>query len=202
MAVIELRLMDRRVAPRYREPRPSDVIVGEEMSLAEVFGRIVRAVGSNRLSKLYMSCHGIEAGVADPRRTMSRVGGGFGLSLGWEDLTLRNVSAFQALRGKFAPGGMIDLYACAAADNSSTTGFVGDGRLLMQEIAGHTGAFVRASDAVQIFRRSSAPNSWLGLPLQPIHMGIDLGPWEGNVWVFAPDGSAPRLDTAPGRGTR
>ena len=202
MADINLRVMDRRVAPRYREPRPSDIVVGHQTPLATIFSRIVGAVGSDRLRRLSISCHGIMAGVADPRRMMSRPGGGFGLELGWEDLTLRNVTAFGALRGKFAPGGMIDLYACAAADDSSTHGFNGNGRLLMQQIAGYAGALLRASDAVQVFRTGWEEQTRFGITVAPLNLGIDLGAWEGNVWIFSPDGSDPRLDAAPGLGTR
>ncbi|UPY38288.1 hypothetical protein [Sediminicoccus sp. KRV36] len=202
MADIHLRVMDRRVAPRYREPRPSDLVVGLETHLYTLFRRILGVVGRHRLRRLSICCHGIEAGVADQRRMVSRVGGGFGLSLGWEDLTLATAGSFQALRGKFAPGGMIDLYACAAADDSSTTGFTGNGRLLMREIAGHANALVRASDAVQVFRTTTMERSFLGFPLQPAHLGIDCGAWEGNVWIFPPSGAAPRLDSAPGRGER
>lgn len=142
------------------------------------------------------------AGIADPRCLMSRAGGGYGLLLGRENLTMHNVSAFQALRGKFAVRGIMDIYACAAADDGSTTGFTGNGRLLMAEIAGHAGALVRASDAVQIARHRYAERSLLHAGPGPIDIGIDCGRWEGNVWIFAPDGSAPRLDTAPGRGER
>lgn len=97
---------------------------------------------------------------------------------------------------------MIDLYACAAAHGSSTTGFTGNGRLLMREIAGHAGALVRASDAVQVFRSRVQERSMFGIALPSTHLGIELGAWEGNVWIFPPDGSAPRLDAAPGLGER
>lgn len=202
MANVVGRIMDARVAPRYREPRPSDIVVHND-HLSRIFGRILDGLGPNRLSRLSICCHGLMADMTAPNRMLSRLGGGFGLQLGWDNLTLSSAHNFARLRGKFAPGGMIDIYACAAADDSSTTGFTGNGHLLMREIAGQAGAIVRASDAIQVNTRGWQPQpSIFGVARPPLDLGVFMGPWEGNVWIFSPDGSAPRLDAAPGLGER
>ena len=199
MANIELRVLDTRIGARFKRPRPSDIVVGTSTPLTTLFTRITTTLGSNRLSRLSICCHGYEAGIADPRQMMSRVGGGFGLQLGSDDLTFDTVGAFSALSGKFAPGGMMDVYACAAADDSSTTGFTGNGRLLMRELAGQVGATVRASDSVQMYSAGVVQTTLFGYTIYSEYEGVDFGEWEGNVWLFLTDGSR-RRDTAPGRG--
>src|ERR671922_326294 len=150
MAEIILRVLDTRIGARFKNPKPSDIIVGSATRLSTVMDQIVKAVGSNKLRTLSVCCHGYEAGVADERSAMSYQGGGFGLELGADNLTWETVSAFSALNGKFASKGILEIYSCAAAqDSSGGNGFTGNGRLLMRELAGHAGATVRASDTVQ-----------------------------------------------------
>ena len=195
MANIELRVLDTRIGARFREPRPSDIIVGSATPFSTMFRRITTALGSNKLRRLSICCHGKEWGVSDPRVAMSRMGGGFGLQLGATDLGWNTVGDFSVLDGKFASNGMLDIYACSAAeDTSDGTGFTGNGRLLMRELAGNIGATVRASDATQYYRHG--PRSFLGISW---YSGVDFGDWEGNVWLFTPDGGYSR-DRSPGRG--
>lgn len=195
MANMELRVLDTRIGARFHDPRPTDIIVGSATPFTTMFSRITSALGSNLLSRLSICCHGMEWGVEDPRVTMSRMGGGFGLQLGATDLTWTTVSAFNALNGKFTKGGMLDIYACAAAeDTSDGTGFTGNGRLLMRELAGEVGATVRASDSIQYYHHGV--RSFLGVSW---YSGVDFGEWEGGVWLFTPDGGSHR-DRSPGRG--
>jgi hypothetical protein len=199
MAAVELRILDTRIGARFRRPRPSDIIVGTATPLTRLFERVTSALGSNRLSCLSICCHGYEAGVADDRVAMSRMGGGFGLQLGQDDLTFDTVGAFSALAGKFGGGGQMDIYACAAAEDSSSTGFTGNGRLLMRELAGQIAATVRASDSVQTYNHGVVTTTLFGIPVYSEYEGVDFGEWEGNVWLFLPDGSR-RQDRRPGRG--
>jgi hypothetical protein len=195
MASIELRVLDTRIGARFDKPRSSDIIVGSTTPLDDIIDKIVSGVGSNQLSKLSICCHGYESGIENEVTAMSKPGGGFGLQLGGDDLTWKTVSAFSALGGKFTSNGILEIYACAAAeDTTEGTGFTGNGRLLMRELAGNVNATVRASDAVQYYSAGVTgigPFTW--------YNGVDFGDWEGNVWLFLPDGSR-RQDTNPGRG--
>lgn len=199
MAAVELRVLDTRIGARFKRPRPTDIIVGTSTTLTRLFDRVTAALGSNRLSRLSVCCHGYEGGVADERMAMSRMGGGFGLQLGQDDLTFDTVGAFNALSGRFMAGGQMDIYACAAAEDSSSTGFTGNGRLLMRELAGQINATVRASDSIQLYNHGVVTTTVFGIPVFSEYEGVDFGDWEGNVWLFLPDGSR-RQDRRPGRG--
>jgi hypothetical protein len=195
MAEINLRVLDTRIGGRFNRPKSTDIIVGSTTPLGQVVDRIVTAVGSNKLRTLSICCHGYEAGVADERAAMSYNGGGFGLELGGDNLTWDTVSAFSPLYGKFASGAVMDVYSCAAAqDSSGGQGFTGNGRLLMRELAGYIGAIVRASDTPQEYTAGV-----VDLYVVSWYEGVDFGEWEGNVWLFHPDGSR-TLDKNPGQG--
>ena len=200
MANIELRVLDTRIGARFKRPRPSDIIVGSYTALSQVITWISDAAGSNRISRLSICCHGYEGGVENESMAYSRVGGGFGLQLGSSDLTWNTVSDFGALAPKFGPGAMIDIYSCAAAEDATEgTGFTGNGRALMRELAGYTGATVRASDAVQVYSHGVRNRGFWGITFYTEYEGVDFGEWEGAVWLFKPDGSRSR-DKSPGRG--
>ena len=195
MADIVLRVLDTRIGARFDKPKPSDIIVGSATKLDKIIESIVKGVGTNRLRTLSVCCHGYEAGVADQRAAMSYIGGGFGLELGADNLTWETVSAFSPLNGKFASDGILEIYSCAAAaDSSGGNGFTGNGMLLMRELAGYVGASVRASDTIQEY--THGVDSLFGFSW---YNGVDFGEWEGNVWLFTPDGSRKR-DKNPGRG--
>ncbi|RVT95675.1 hypothetical protein EOD42_15875 [Rhodovarius crocodyli] len=200
MADIELRVLDTRIGARFRRPRPTDIIVGTTQPLADVITAISNGAGSGRISRLSICCHGYESGVESERAAYSHLGGGFGLQLGAGDLTWNTVSEFGALATKFAAGAIIDIYSCSAAEDSSDgTGFTGNGRALMRELAGYTGAIVRASDAPQAFTQGVVNHRLWRFTLYTSYEGVDFGEWEGTVWLFKPDGSRSR-DKSPGRG--
>lgn len=197
---LDVRLLDTRIAARFREPKPTDIIVGSTRKMDWIIGEVGRVLGEHKLRVLSICCHGYETVVADPQAMISRVGGGLGLEFGADGVNFSTVSAFSSLAGKFTPDGRIDIYSCAAADDSSDKtngGFTGNGRALMRELAGHAGVLVRASDATQTYT-AGVVSSFFGLVTS--YQGADFGEWEGNVWMFQPDGSI-RKDTAPGRGT-
>jgi hypothetical protein len=203
MADIELRVLDTRIGARFNKPRVSDIIVGTATSLSSLIDKITKACGSDKISRLSICCHGYESGIENEKTAMSRVGGGFGLQLGSDDLTWKTVATFGDLNGKFSSGGMIDIYACAAAeDTTDGTGFTGNGMLLMRELAGHAGATVRASDSVQIYNAGVVDDTFLGIKYGSHYEGVDFGQWEGNVWLFPADGSGKRRVANPGPGVR
>jgi hypothetical protein len=196
---VNVRILDLRIAARFREPKPSDVIVASIRSLSWIIDQVLAQLGNDRIERMSIACHGYEAGIADQRAMISRMAGGFGLQLGQDDLTFTTVGAFQRLNGKFTDSGMLDIYACAAAEDASQgNDFTGNGRALMQELAGWTNATVRASDSVQQY--SAGVRSALG-GLITWYEGADFGDWEGKVWLFAPDGRVTQ-DASPGRGVR
>jgi len=199
---VTVRVLDTRIGARFNRPRPSDIIVGSATGLANVVKQIVDAA-SDKIERLSICCHGYETGIQSQTAQMSRMGGGFGLQLGSDDLTYQTVAAFQPLNGKFTTNAMIDIYACAAADDSSDgQGFTGNGRMLMRELAGWTGATVRASDTPQMYTAGVVDDTFLGIKYGSHYEGVDFGQWEGNVWIFPADGSGARKDTNPGQGVR
>ncbi len=201
MSGIELRVLDTRIGARFNRPRPSDIIVGSATRLPTLMSQIKAACGAGRIGRLSVCCHGYESGIENEKTAMSRVGGGFGLQLGSDDLTWQTVSAFADLNGRFAGDGMLDIYACAAAeDTTDGTGFTGNGMLLMRELAGYAGVTVRASDTVQTYTAGVVDDSILGITYGSHYEGVDFGQWEGNVWLFPSDGSGRRRDPNPGRG--
>src|SRR5262249_40589977 len=155
------------------------------------------------IERLSICCHGYETGVESQNAQMSRMGGGFGLQLGQDDLTYQTVAAFQPLNGKFTSNAMIDIYACAAAhDSSDGTRFTGNAGMLMGDRAGWTVCTVRASDTPQPYTAGVVADSFLGITYGSHYEGVDFGQWEGNVWIFPADGSGARKDTNPGQGVR
>jgi hypothetical protein len=185
MAEVTLRVLDTRIGARYDKPRPTDVIVGSASKLSWVIDQIRGKVGQNKLRTLSIAAHGFESLVEDPDALMSYQGGGYGIDLGEDHITLGTVSAFGALDGMFVPGGILEIYACAAADVSRDQyGLSGNGRLLMSELAAYTNAIVRASDAIQMY--TAGVRSMLGFSW---YEGVDFGDWEGKVWLFSPSGN-------------
>ena len=197
----DLRILDTRIAGRFREPKPTDIYVGSTRSLDWLMKEVAKVLGKDRIQRLSVCCHGYETVIADPQAMISRVRGGFGLELGQDGVNFDTVSAFSALSGKFAANGMLDVYSCAAADDSSDKtngGFTGNGQLLMRELAGHVGVIVRASDATQYYSHGVVSYAF---GLYTTYQGADFGDWEGNVWMFCPDGST-KKDKSPGHGVR
>lgn len=133
---------------------------------------------------LSIMCHGYERIIGTSGNQSVQVGGG-GLQLCRENLTLSTVSQMAALEG-FVD--VIKVYACAAAETHPDLAMTKwDGQRLFGEMALHTGATVLAADVTQWyrFRTRAAPNQTTAI--------IDFQRWEGRLWRFEPDGSAPRI---------
>jgi hypothetical protein len=101
--------------------------------------------------------------------------GGMGLQLGTDGLTLSNVTLWAGILNLATN---IVIYACAAADTQpDNVGTTADGKLLMGQLSGFTGSLVYAADLIQWY--TSTNNI------------INFGGWEGNLWQFNPNGTAP-----------
>jgi hypothetical protein len=123
------------------------------------------------LRKLIIMCHGYE----------SAGRGGYGLQLGKDDLKLSTVDLFTGLRDKVKS---IIVYACAAADTAPKKRMTsGDGSLLMSRLAVRANCYVVASSATQIYSYGGAANA-----------AINFGSWEGDVYLFGPNGNKRLID--------
>jgi hypothetical protein len=198
MAAIQMRAMDHRVAEKLFDRQPWDVLVGGSMSVAGAVGAILSNLGSRKLSRLTLICHGygalVEGNVAPgysasvmppgppnftpPAANYSKIYGGYGLEFGNDDLTLGTVAPFGRLKGAFTDGGLIVVFGCAAAERGPFLGekLSGDGPALMKAMARLAGAPVRAADSLQVV----STNFYLGT--------ADRGAWSGRTLLFQPDG--------------
>jgi hypothetical protein len=175
MADIVIRVLDSGLGPRLFDQEPTDLVVTPQMTMPQVISAILAKLGGNRMSRLAIFAHGYVR-YHDQQLQMSNLGG-LGVQLGKDDLGFGSVDHFAALKGRFAPGGQIDMFACQIADTASADGPARSGAALMSRLAAAAGVPVRASDSVHNYRR----NAYLGT--------IDRGDWEGNVFLFKPDGS-------------
>ena len=129
------------------------------------------AKGSGGIKKLIIMAHGYAVGGR----------GGFGIQLGAEGLTLGTVDQFAALSGSIKS---IILYSCAVADTSPGSRMTnGDGALLISRLAARTKAYVVASSALQWYIPGTTQSS-----------PINFGAWEGDVYLFGPNGNKRLID--------
>jgi len=129
------------------------------------------ARGSGGIKKLVIMAHGYESGGR----------GGFGIQLGKEGLTLKTVDRFAPLKGLLKS---IILYSCAVADTAPGRRMTdGDGGLLIARLAARTQAYVVASSATQMY----IPGTSAASP-------INFGSWEGDVYLFGPNGNKRLID--------
>jgi hypothetical protein len=191
MAEIVIRLLDVRVGARFDKPKPTDIVSGETTPLDYLFRKIKETAGANKIKLLQVVAHGYELPIEDEDAAISYQGGGYGIQLG-ESITIRNVSKFNVLDGAFADGGIIEFRSCAVADVSKDQrGLTGNGRRLMGEIATYANATVRASDTVQHAAKKIGVESFLWFSW---YEGVEVGPWEGNVWLFSPGQIQPKKE--------
>jgi hypothetical protein len=138
------------------------------------------------LDRLLILCHGFRGLVNDPFVGMSTTDLGFGLALCREGLTFKTVARTARLKGLIRH---ILIYACGAA--RTRPGFENtraDGFRLCRELAGFTDASVTAAVETQYYHMGPVGffHRVLGVGPQDV---IDLGPWEGRLFRFNPDGS-------------
>lgn len=203
MLPINMRVVDGDLAKKVYDAGPYDFVVPKTFTISDTVTRIRAAAGSNPILKLTLICHGIgvmtygdidvysgrpvalpginRSDPGDPRQSICRIYGGYGLSLGAENLDLRNVCSFGGLRGHFSCDGVIIIFGCAAADTGPTvlrdgSNLTGDGPLLMRILASHTGASVVAAVTLQ----NVDQNWYLGT--------ADRRAFVGDTYRFTPDG--------------
>ena len=173
-----LALRDRRLAGGV-PGRANLTIVNTDGShpLASAFSQIKGAARHGKLNAMFILCHGYAG--SNPTRQVSMDAGGMGLQLGREGVFVSNVALWGAIANTVEN---IVIYACAAGDTQpGNEGTSADGRYLMGALAIHTNATVFAADRIQWY------NTYHGLA----NGRFEWGSWEGSLWQFPPDGSAP-----------
>jgi hypothetical protein len=109
-------------------------------------------------------------------------GSGYGIQLGREWLTLKTVDRFSALKGLVKS---VILYSCSAARTEPYRRMTeGDGALLISRLAVRMNCYVVASSSTQWYTPGTSQQ-------QP----IDFGAWEGDVYLFGPNGNKQLLDS-------
>lgn len=162
--------------------------------LSTTINQIAKEVPSRSCDSMSIYAHSGEATPAGGSGGSCQSKSVLGFTLG-ELVSDLNVHEFAKLRGLFEfPGsGICNLLACEAVSSRPSVDFTdgnvtytmsGDNIALIKKLASNLNMYVRAADAPQIF---TAKPQWytfgLGAKL------VDFGEWEGNVWMFGPDGS-------------
>lgn len=163
-------------------PPAADLVitVNARTPLVSVFTRVQRYAAQQTMPvELWIMCHGFES--HDDwvgQRSVVRGIGGSGLQLGKENLTRTTVPFTSIMNGVVDT---ITVFACSAAQtHPGYTGTVRDGQKLFSELSAQTSAIVYAADATQWYGRFPIANASSNI--------IDFGKFEGNLWMFEPNG--------------
>jgi len=121
---------------------------------------------------------------------------GFGIEFGSDDILPGTVDRFKTLNGLFAGTGVgIKLMGCGAAAQyrfrvaPNGPYEMGFGKDLCKKLAAVTGASVMASEALQDVQIDTQPRTYRwGNDIQTIPACASFGDWEGQVWIFSPNG--------------
>lgn len=180
---VKIRVIDYRIGGSFKSPRKTDIPIGDGDDLDDIVRQIIKAAGGKKIENLGLYCHGIGRMIYQDCTLVCAAHGGYGLQLGSDDVTFGTVTKLAPLAGRFTPGAVMDICACAAADVGAEDGKMsGDGIKLMFEIAANAGVIVRASGSIQKYH--SDENSFLGMRTPDAN--VDFGDWEGTVWLFDP----------------
>ena len=161
-------------------PKPYHFEVTPTDKVKTVLDSVAKVVGTDTIRILSLYAHGY---VAKDRRGHEH--GGFGIQFG-TGLYQSTVSAFEVLGGKFSSQIGIELVGCAVAvqdgyrdplDNATS-----GGKDLCFAIARAARTAVRASSSDQKFHYGPKEGQDGG------QQYTDPGPWEGDVWIFKPNG--------------
>lgn len=186
MAGLHIKVLAEKLGTRMRSSPATNITVKTGTKVADIVAQIARAAGGVKINRLSLLAHGYAETWSGgrnrfanftPNMPYSKQGGGYGLQLG-EDIDRTSITGFGALKPHLAPGAVIDVYACFAADVSPDlprASLIGDGEGTMRALAFATGAMVRASKSAHNFRSGG---SW-----------VDVGRFEGQVLQFRPDGT-------------
>ena len=150
---------------------PYTFTVGATTPLASAFQQISTRVSlSGKLHTLFILCHGIQRQGFLSGHSRKWFYGGFGLSLGRENVLPSNVGNWRSIRDRV---NNIVVYACGAGDTEpGDQGGPADGQALMRALARNTNACVFAADETQVYDSASC----------------NFGKWEGQVFCFTPSG--------------
>jgi hypothetical protein len=157
--------------------------------LMSVFARVQRYAAQQAMPvELQIMCHGFES--HDDwvgQRSVVRGIGGSGLQLGKENLTAKTMP-FTSIMNGFVD--TITVFACSAAQtHPGYAGTAWDGQKLFSEFSAQTAAIVYAADATQWYGRLPVANASSNI--------IDFGKFEGNLWMFEPNGRRTVVQSNP-----
>jgi hypothetical protein len=197
--MINIIAIDRRLAKDVVNFGPSfhETIVVDEMTpMPDLMRQIKNAVDypSTKIGMLVIAAHGYAERGAD-----GKTHDGFGMQLCKEDLDMASVRFFRALDGLFANHELgITLLGCgvAAQERANMGGGIvkmGFGEHLCKAIAVGTSTGVMASSTVQNVTVGQITARIKG-SIESVDV-VDPGAWEGNVWIFKPDGSKTKVSS-------
>jgi hypothetical protein len=202
ISVIDKRVHHRRCDWGIAAVAPDRMVVDGSSALADVLAKIKTAAGQDQLVMLSILAHGFGHKAAD-----GKMYGGFGVEFCKENIDLQTVKQFQALRGMFASKTLgIELIGCGAAAQyrfkTAAGGWItGFGWRLCKALAAFTQTGVKASSELQDvdLKRYAYAIRVRGLPTEVSDTCADPGKWEGQVWIFTPDG---QVRKAPGTASK
>ena len=199
ISVIDKRVHHRRCDWGIGGPSPDRLVVDASSGLADILTKIKKAAGQDKVVMLSILAHGFGQKGAD-----GKMYGGFGVEFCKENINLQTVKQFGVLRGIFASKTLgIELIGCGAAAQyrfkTAAGGWaIGFGWRLCKALAAATQTGVKASSELQDvdLKRYAYTIRVRGLPTQVTDTCADPGKWEGQVWIFTPDG---RVSKAPAK---
>lgn len=202
ISVIDKRVHHRRCDWGTAPPAPDRMVVDGTSVLADVLAKVKTAAGQDKVVMLSILAHGFGQKAAD-----GKMYGGFGVEFCKDNINLDTAKQFQVLRGMFTSKTLgIELIGCGAAAQyrfKSAQGHwvTGFGWRLCKALAAFTQTGVKASSALQdVDLKSYAYTTRVrGLPQEVTDTCADPGKWEGQVWIFTPDG---QVRKAPGTSSK
>jgi peptidoglycan hydrolase-like protein with peptidoglycan-binding domain len=172
-------------------PPAADLVitVGNTIPLVSAFSRVQRYAAQQAMPiELLIMSHGFESqNDWVGQQSVVRGIGGSGLELGKENLTMLTVPLTSIMNGYVDT---ITVFVCSAAQtHPGYAGTARDGQRLFSAFSARTSAIVYAADATQWYGRLPMANATSNV--------IDFGTFEGNLWMFEPDGSRTVVQSNP-----
>lgn len=207
--VLDTRLTDKRIewfCEWTRGGDPNRRILVDGTTPLDAFLQTVKSrVGNNKIGVLSILAHGFgEYAYKDSKKKVhAAIHPGFGIEFGSDNIVMSTVERFKALKGLFSSEGVgIKLMGCGAAAQYrfrvTPTGAEykqGFGKALCKKLAEITGASVMGSDALQDVEIDENPKTYRwGGDIQTINSCARFGNWEGQVWVFSPNGKVEKFN--------
>lgn len=196
LSVIDKRVFDNRCN---WDGSPYQIVVDGQSCLSDVLAKIKSKAGQDKIGMLSILAHGYGRKGADGKEY-----GGFGVEFCKEDITLKTAKDFSVLRELFADTALgIELIGCGAAaqyrfKTAEGRWVVGFGWRLCKLIAASAKTGVKASTELQ---KVSIGDYYYtrrvhGVPTKVTVKCADAGAWEGQVWIFTPDGKHRKAGTS------